>query len=405
MASGTSADTGIISRNYKSGSIIYFEGDKSEYIYILKGGRVILTSVKLDTGEEIKEEVRQGEFFGVKSALGKYPREETAQTIGDTIVLVLNLADFEKLVLRNVNVVRKMLRVFSNQLRRIGKMQRSILGGTEEINPDVELFKVGEYYYKNGSVQHAQYAYKKYMEYYPDAQYAKLAMERIKAIAAGQPYPDASPGPSAPPPRRPVEDEDDDSGFDDDSGSRRGDDDFDSFDDEKGGSSSALVDEMDDFVSGDKKSDLQDFTFDDSDLVESLDESEGGLSVKFSKAAALAATSKFGDALKLYQDIMAAGNVKAPQEKKLQEEAQIEAGICQSKMGKMREALETLSGFIKKFPQSENVKKAIYYIAEIFDNAKQSDKAISYYNRVLNMTPKDDFSKKAMNRIKQLQNG
>src|SRR4030042_329283 len=108
MSNGAgSGPSGIITRTYKSGSIIYFENDKSEYIYILKGGKVVLTTTKLDTGEEVKEEVRQGEFFGVKSALGKYPREETAQTMGNTTVLVLNPADFERLVLKNATIVKK----------------------------------------------------------------------------------------------------------------------------------------------------------------------------------------------------------------------------------------------------------------------------------------------------------
>ena len=142
MAGGM--QSGITTRTYKSGSIIYFENDKSEYIYILKSGRVLLTYTKIDTGEEIKEDVRQGEFFGVKSALGKYPREETAQTIGETHVLVLTLADFERLILKNVNVVRKMLRVFSNQLRRIGKTVRTVLGESDSVAPDVELFRIGE---------------------------------------------------------------------------------------------------------------------------------------------------------------------------------------------------------------------------------------------------------------------
>ena len=121
--------SGITTRGYKSGSIIYFEGDKSEYIFILKQGRVILTSNKIEQGEivETKEEIKPGEFFGVKSSLGKYPRDETAQTFGDTIVLVLTLADFETLVLKNVNVVKKMLRVFSNQLRKIGKINRETI--------------------------------------------------------------------------------------------------------------------------------------------------------------------------------------------------------------------------------------------------------------------------------------
>jgi len=36
MAGGSETASGIVPRVYKSGSIIYFEGDKSENIYILK---------------------------------------------------------------------------------------------------------------------------------------------------------------------------------------------------------------------------------------------------------------------------------------------------------------------------------------------------------------------------------
>ena len=70
--SSSSPQSGIITRRYKSGSIIYFEGDKSESIYILKQGRVILTSKKVEKGEmvETKDIIKPGEFFGVKSSLG-----------------------------------------------------------------------------------------------------------------------------------------------------------------------------------------------------------------------------------------------------------------------------------------------------------------------------------------------
>ncbi len=87
----------------------------------------MLHYVRPETGEEIKEYIKQGEFFGVKSALGRYPREETAQIIGDTTLLALTIADFEQLVIGNIAVVKKMLRVFSNQLRRIGRAVREVL--------------------------------------------------------------------------------------------------------------------------------------------------------------------------------------------------------------------------------------------------------------------------------------
>ena len=194
MSNGSSSQ-GINTRTYKSGSIVYFENDKSECIYILKSGRIILTSQKLETGEEVKEEVRPGEFFGVKSALGRYPREETAQVIKDSVVLVLTLADFERLILKNVNIVLKMLRIFSNQLRRIGRAVREVLGETSTINPEEELFKIGEYYYRAGRFNQARYAYNKYLDYYPNAKYSDLATKRIREIDSGQAESNIAPQP------------------------------------------------------------------------------------------------------------------------------------------------------------------------------------------------------------------
>ncbi|HEY1405902.1 MAG TPA: cyclic nucleotide-binding domain-containing protein, partial [Spirochaetota bacterium] len=176
---GSGGVSGIVTRQYKAGSIVYFEGDKSEYIYVLKAGKVLLTYVRPETGEEIKEDVRSGEFFGVKSALGRYPREETAQTLTDTVVLQLRLDDFERIVLSNVQLVKKMLRVFSNQLRRVGKAQREVLGETSVLNPEAELFKIGEYYFRNAKADQALYAYKKYLEYYPNTQFSTMCMQRV----------------------------------------------------------------------------------------------------------------------------------------------------------------------------------------------------------------------------------
>ena len=176
----------INSRMFKADSIIYFEGDSSEVIYILKSGKLVLKSINLNTGEELTEGVKLGEFFGVKSALGRYPREETAQTLEDTVVLVLTLQDFERLILKNVDVVKKMLRVFSNQLRRIHKNVRSAMGPNDIANPATELFKIGEYYYKAGVPTQALYAYQKYLEFYPGCEYVDEATQRIASIQSGR---------------------------------------------------------------------------------------------------------------------------------------------------------------------------------------------------------------------------
>jgi len=406
MSNGAGITSGIIPRQYKSGSIIYFEGDKSEYIYILKSGRVVLTSIKLDTGEEVKEDVRQGEFFGVKSALGKYPREETAQTVGDTVVLVMTLPDFERLILRNANVVRKMLRVFSNQLRRLVKMERSILGESETISPDSELFRIGEYYYNAGVFKQAQYAFKKFMEYYPDSQYASMAMQRIKAIDSGEAIPGGSSmaftQPSAPAPADDMSDFslDDDSGGDDDL--------FDSGDGDDSGPGSSLSNEMDDFLSDDNNGldDLDDFSLDSA--APAAPEKKGGMesvSEKFYRASGMFSDADYAGALEIYNDITSFPTPEklSGEDRNLYEKSFVEIGRCRFMTGKTKEALDVYSNFMKKFPSSTSTKYALYQIAGVFEKAGRKDKAIGYYQKVLNMAPKDELNQSAMNSIKKLQ--
>ncbi len=387
MANGKAGAGGIMTRTYKSGSIIYFENDKSEYVYILKSGRVILTSIKLDTGEEVKEDVRHGEFFGVKSALGKYPREETAQTVGETSVLVLGLADFERLVLRNVNVVRKMLRVFSNQLRRIHKMVRSALGEGEAVNPAVELFRIGEYYYKAGVFEQAAYAFKKYMEYYPDTEYASTAMQRIKAIDSGEvtlggddmDFMDATP---------PAADTSTEFSFDDDAGP------MDDFTGEAGAGEdqSELSSEMDDFLAGDDAlEDFDDFSFDGASEESKPDSIEG--------AETLISQNQFAEALQVLDNLQASGSIQGEGENA---RLLLNLGKCKTGLGKYKEAMQHLGSMIKQYPQSDSIKGGYLEIAKVFEAVNQSEKARNYLMKVSSMPPQDHLTEEAREKLNQL---
>ncbi len=393
---------GIRPRSYKAGSIIYFEGDKSEYVYILKTGRVLLTYVKIDTGEEVKEEVRQGEFFGVKSALGKYPREETAQTIGETVVLVLTLGDFERMILRNVNVVRKMLRVFSNQLRRIGKTVRTVLGESENVNPDLELFRIGEHYFKAGDFNKATYAFKKYLEYYPGTEYARIAMERIKTISSGGPVPSGGGG------------SDDLGDFSMESDS----DDMFTFDEAPAPKAQAapkpavstktepaiaseFSSEMDDFLSDDNSID----DFGDFDLDSEPSSAPSGLKARFDEGESLFKRQNFPGALEIFQGILDGGEPAKTGDSKYFVDSHYYAGVCYYEMKKFKESMNLFAEIIKNRGDSEKYKGAVFYAGQIFEAAGQKDKAITYYNKVLNITPNDSLNGMALDKIKALQRG
>ncbi|TAL33937.1 MAG: cyclic nucleotide-binding domain-containing protein [Spirochaetes bacterium] len=394
-----SQSTSIVTRRYKHGSVVYFENDKSEYIYVLKGGRVLLTSRKVDTGEEVKEEIKPGEFFGVKSSLGKYPREETAQTIGETVLLVLPLADFERLVIQNVNVVRKMLRIFSNQLRRIGKMQREVLDQKDNVNPAEELFRIGEYYFEVGRVQQALYAYKRYMEYYPDGNYSGKAMERIRAIESGSPggagatRDTGGPIPTASTPAPSHDDSMDmtDFSIDDDKPASRAAEPHGPMADMDMDSSSGLSGEIDDF-------------FGTSPAAASpAEQPKKDVPEMFYEAMSLFSQESYAESLKLYQEILATKNLKNEAERKVFEKANFEIGRSYLKLAKFNEALVAFSDMIKKFPNSENVKNALFHIGLTYETMKKPDKSVSYYTKVVAMDPKDGVNKLAAKRLATIQ--
>ena len=105
--------------SYSKGSIIYFAGDRDERIYILQKGCVVISTTDVETGMPVTEQIKTGEFFGVKSALGHFPREETATVLIDSVCLSLTVQEFETIFSSNKTLILKMLRVFSNQLRKV----------------------------------------------------------------------------------------------------------------------------------------------------------------------------------------------------------------------------------------------------------------------------------------------
>ena len=133
--------------NYTKGSVIYFANDDDERIFIIQKGMVVLSSADIETKIPIKEYVKEGEFFGVKSALGHFPREETATVAVDTSAIVLTIQEFETMFAGNKQVIMKMMRVFSNQLRAIHKKTESILKNDIDIDQEHGMLSVAQSFY------------------------------------------------------------------------------------------------------------------------------------------------------------------------------------------------------------------------------------------------------------------
>ncbi len=165
---------------YKANSIIFFKGDISDKIFILKSGQVSLNYTDIETGQEIHDLIKTGEFFGVRSALGRYAREETAQVLSNSVAIAFSVPEFEQLALQNTRIILKMLKIYSNMLRRIHKQVQNLIFSEEQIKPEEGLYRIGEYYLKNKRYSQALYAYKRYLTYYPSGHYATDVTQKIQ---------------------------------------------------------------------------------------------------------------------------------------------------------------------------------------------------------------------------------
>ena len=188
---------------FKSGMVVYVVGDIDDRIFILQSGTVDLAYADLETGEQQHELLQKGEFFGVKSALGKHPREETANVAQDCSVIMFTVPEFEDTMMKSPRVILQMLKVYSSQLRKVNRMLSSVrieshvrrlgTGGktrperpepnpASETKPEVSLFQIGEYYITKKKLKEARYVFNKYVQNYPAGIYVGKAKERLKAL-------------------------------------------------------------------------------------------------------------------------------------------------------------------------------------------------------------------------------
>lgn len=348
-----------IARNYKPGSIIYFEKDKNpNEIFILQKGRVILLSSAIDTGDETKETIATGEFFGVKSVLGKYRREATAQVTAQTIVLVLKPEEFEQMVIQNFRILMKMLKVFSNQLRRVGKTVRELLHKEGPKVPATELFNIGDYYFKKGKASQAIYVYTRYLEVYPNGQFQNTAQERLNAIEKGN----FSVQQEAVTLQTTSEPDD---------------------------ASSPIPSVQEEATHEEEKPDK-------TKIPEGID-----ITKKFYEGLSLFSQNKFEEAMEIYDSIGSITRFKDEQTAKFAEKSLFEKGRCLMKMDKSLESIETFSNLIRKFQKTDLLKNALFNIGEAYEKLEKYDKAINFYQKVVNSPPKESINSKAKKAIEE----
>jgi TolA-binding protein len=322
---------------YRANSIIYFKGDQSDRIFLLNAGKVSLSYVDIETGQEVRDLIKMGEFFGVKSALGRYMREETAIVLQDSNVMVFSVPEFEQVASKNLRIITKMLTVFSNQLRRIHRQVQNLMVSDEQVNPETGLYKIGEYYLKNKRYGQALSSFKRYLVYYPTGSYATEVTSKIvqaeeflsrygSGIAASP-----SPGPSAPP---------------------------------AGAAPRAAAAPAMASASPGETSELAQLYY---------------------NAVSLVSQEKFLEAFKAFKKILDGGP-----DAEYTAKAEFEMAKCLFYLKQYDSCIKSFTGIAQKFPKHPELKDALFFVGRSYEEKGDKARAGGLFKKIISMGPEDD---------------
>lgn len=382
-----------ITRNYSAGSIVYFAGDVGEDIYVMQKGRISLISTSLDQKDDIKEDVRKGEFFGVKSSLGRYPREETAQVLAESQVLVFKLAEFEQFGQKNTRIVLQMLKVFSSQLRRVHKAVREFLGEHGASEASMELVGVGEYYYKAGKTDYALYVFNAYLKGSPAGPLSERVRKLAQSLKQGAPFPIDLPDLAEEMQRNEV-------------ASRTGQM-INRIDQNQGDefSDHADPDIIVDLPPMDAAHDMHDvpppagdFDMPMPDDFSSMP-AEKSAAEHFNEGLSAFANHQFEESATAYKAALAQGAESNPA---LHEKILHELARALVKKGDAKGAVEKFSEQLRTYAQGPFAKKAMIHLAEIYEHAHDNPRAIALYEKAARIAPQDKEANLAQQKANQL---
>ena len=105
-------------RSHPKGSVIVFEDDPGDSLYLVRQGRVKVVLVGEDGREVILGVLGVGEHFGELSLIDEQPRSAHVIAMEDTSVLVLRSEDFRRRVEANPAVAWALMQELSRRLRR-----------------------------------------------------------------------------------------------------------------------------------------------------------------------------------------------------------------------------------------------------------------------------------------------
>jgi CRP/FNR family transcriptional regulator, cyclic AMP receptor protein len=105
-------------REYPKNSVILFEDDPGDALFIVSSGQVKVVLIGEDGREVILSVLSDGDFFGEMSLIDDEPRSAHVIAMKDSALLVLRRDDFQQQIQALPSIALKVLKVLVGRLRR-----------------------------------------------------------------------------------------------------------------------------------------------------------------------------------------------------------------------------------------------------------------------------------------------
>ena len=114
-------------RSYPRNSVILFEDDPGDALYVVAEGQVKVVLIGEDGREVILSVLGQGEFFGEMALIDDEPRSAHVIAMEDSVLVVLRREDFYGILTQNPSIALALLRELTRRLRRVDEKVGSLV--------------------------------------------------------------------------------------------------------------------------------------------------------------------------------------------------------------------------------------------------------------------------------------
>lgn len=105
-------------QNFVAGEILFTEGEPADRAYLIERGTVEITRINDENQVITLATVSRGEMVGEMALIETIPRTATARAIDEVSVIVVEKAEFDMRMARSDPVVRQLLRIFVDRLKK-----------------------------------------------------------------------------------------------------------------------------------------------------------------------------------------------------------------------------------------------------------------------------------------------